>query len=98
MTKDVLSGYISKKAEITELKEKTAGRSRERIAELTEECREIEVWIEGIPDSLTRRIFRMYFMDGMSQRQIGELIHLERSGISKKITCWLKDSHNSHLR
>ena len=67
-----------------------------RIEKLQAECAEVELWIEGIPDSLTRRIFRMYYIDGMNQKQIGRIVHLDRSSVSKKIDAYLKVSHNSH--
>ena len=55
-----------------------------RIEKLRAECAEVELWIEAIPDSLTRRIFRMYYIDGMNQKQIGRIVHLDRSRISRK--------------
>lgn len=67
-----------------------------RIEVLRTECHEVEIWIEDISDSLTRRIFRMYFLDGMSQKIIGSVMHMDRSNISKKIDTFLKVSHNSH--
>lgn len=67
-----------------------------RIAKLRAECAEVEQWVEAIPDSLTRRIFRMYFLEGRSQKQIGKIVHLDRSMISKKIDKYMKDAHNSH--
>lgn len=67
-----------------------------RIAKLETECAETELWVDEIPDSLTRRIFRMYYIEGKSQKQIGRAVHLDRSMISKKICRYLKDAHNSH--
>ena len=67
-----------------------------RIAKLQAECAEVEQWVEAIPDSLTRRIFRMYYLEGRSQKQIGKIVHLDRSMISKKIDKYMKDAHNSH--
>ena len=43
-----------------------------RIEKLQKECTEIEEWIEAIPDSLTRRIFRMYYIDGLGQNRIAK--------------------------
>lgn len=67
-----------------------------RKMQLEEECSQVEDFIEGIPDSLTRRIFRMRYIDNMSQRKIADKLHLERSTIAKKIDTFLKVSHNSH--
>lgn len=69
---------------------------RQRKEQLEDECRQVEDFIEGIPDSVTRRIFRMYYIDNMTQRQIAGQLSLERSTISKKIDAFLKVSHNSH--
>lgn len=71
-----------------------------RIQKLEAECAAVELWIEEIPDSLTRRIFRMYYIDGLSQKAVAQKVHLDRSSISKKIDAYLKvspNSHNSHV-
>lgn len=56
-----------------------------RIAKLEEECAAVETWIEEIQDSITRRIFRMYYIDGISQANISKRIHMSQSAVSKKI-------------
>ena len=53
--------------------------------ELTSECMEVELWIENIPDSLTRRIFRMHYMDGKSQEEVAKAIHMSQSNVSRKL-------------
>lgn len=63
---------------------------RKRIEELEYQCAEVEQWVEHIPDSLTRRIFRMAFIDGLSQRKIAKNAHLSQSEVSKKISAFLK--------
>ena len=50
------------------------------------------LWIEAIPDSLTRRIFRMYYVDGMNQSRIAKRVHLSQSQVSRKIDGFLKDA------
>lgn len=67
-------------------------RYRRRIETLEAECEEVERWIENITDSLTRRIFRMYFIDGLAQKQIGSVIHLDKSRISRKIDDFIKNA------
>ena len=72
----------------------------DRLAELERDCSEVEEWIEEIPDSLTRRIFRMYYVDGMTQQQVANEIGLDRSRISRKIDDFLKNAHkaqNAHV-
>lgn len=66
-------------------------RYRRRIETLEAECEEVEKWIEDISDSLTRRIFRMYFIDGMVQKQIGNIIHLDQSRVSRKIDDYIEN-------
>ena len=51
---------------------------------------ETEQWIEAIPDSQTRRIFRMRFLDGMILEQIGKKMHVDKSTVSRKIENFLK--------
>ncbi len=63
-----------------------------KIATLKAECEEVEQWIENISDSLTRRIFRMYYIDGMTQKKIGEAVHLDKSRVSRKIDDYLKNA------
>lgn len=55
-----------------------------RIIKLKEECADTETWIDSIPNSLTRRIFRMSFIDGLSQQKVARRVHLSQSAISKK--------------
>ncbi|MCM1264044.1 MAG: hypothetical protein NC313_15135 [Butyrivibrio sp.] len=66
-----------------------------KIKALSKECKEIEDFIESIPDSLIRRIFRMHYIEGLSQKDIAKIIHMEKSNISKKISMFLKLSTNS---
>ena len=63
-----------------------------RIKKISEECEDVELWIEGIQDGVTRRIFRMYYVDGMAQKQIGRVVHLDKSRISRKIDDFLKNA------
>lgn len=65
-------------------------RDRRRKENLEKECAEIEDFIESIEDSLTRRIFRMTFIDGEKQRKVAKAVHLDRSVVSRKINNFLK--------
>ena len=76
--------------------ERLQDRDQRRKEQLEQECAEIEEWVEAIPDSLTRRIFRMYFLDGKKQKEVAKAVHMDRSSISKKIDDYLQLSHNSH--
>ena len=61
-----------------------------RLARLREECDEIEEYVERIEDSITRRIFRMYYIDGASQENVAKAVHMSQSLVSKKISDFLK--------
>ena len=64
--------------------------------ELEQECVEIEEWVEAITDSITRRIFRMCFIEGRRQKDVAKAVHMDRSNGSKRIDTYLQLSHNSH--
>lgn len=66
-----------------------------RLEKLKADCEETEQWVEDIPDSQMRRIFRMYYLDGETQKKIGEKLHLDRSRISRKIDDFLKNAHKA---
>ena len=75
-------------------------RDRRRKEKLEKECAEIEDFIEGIEDSLTRRIFRRIFIEGRRQKDVAKAVHLDRSRVSRKIDEYLKNAHkaqNAHL-
>lgn len=64
----------------------------QKIETLRKECEEIEDFIEAIPDSLTRRIFRMYYIEGKSQKDISQIIHMDRSSVGKKVNRYFSKS------
>lgn len=63
---------------------------QKRIRRLTEECEEVEAWIEAIPDGMVRRIFRMTYIEGMTQQKVARKMHLDQSAVSKKISNFLQ--------
>ena len=65
-------------------------RYKTRLEKLEADCEETEQWIEAIPESQTRRIFRMRFLEGMILEQIGKKIHVDKSTVSRKIENFLK--------
>ena len=75
-------------------------RDQRRKEQLEQECEEIETFIENIDESLTRRIFRMCFVDGHRQKDVAKAVHLDRSRISRKIDSYLENAHkaqNAHV-
>ncbi|MDF2846005.1 MAG: hypothetical protein K0R00_4431 [Herbinix sp.] len=58
----------------------------QKLEELLEmEC-QIHDYIYTIADSEIRQIFIYRYVDGMSQEEIGMKLHMDRSGVSKRIT------------
>lgn len=90
---DYRTGYPRPQAVVGYDYEKEArltARYLSRIDKLKTECTEVEEWIEAISDSLTRRIFRMYYIDGVRQSVIAQRVHLSQSKVSEKISGFLK--------
>lgn len=75
--------------------ERAQDRDLRKKQELEKECAEMEDFIANISDSITRRIFRMSFIDGRKQKDVAKAVHLDRSSVSKKIDGYLQLSHNS---
>lgn len=71
----------------------TKARYTNRLAKLREECDKIEEYVESIEDSVTRRIFRMYYIDGISQDKVANAVHMSQSLVSKKISDFLKSEY-----
>lgn len=65
-------------------------RLQSEITRLTARCQEVEQWIEEIPESTIRRIFRMHYVDGQGQQAIGKQMHIDQSNVSRKINYYLK--------
>ena len=79
--------------------ERLQNRDIRRKERLEEECKAVEDFVSGIQDSVTRRIFQMYYLDGLNpvkQENVAKKLHMERSNVSKKIDKYLQVSHNSH--
>ncbi len=95
---DYRSGYPQPQAVVGTDQEKyhrLSRRWRNRKALLEEECLQVEEFVESISDSLTRRIFRMCYLDGYTQKQVANKMNLDRSTVTKKIDKYLKVSPNS---
>ena len=68
-------------------------RYEQRLKKLQKECDEVEKFVESIEDSLTRRIFRMYYIDGINQKAVAVAVHMSQAVISKKISDFLKKEY-----
>ena len=65
---------------------------------LETECAEVEDFVDGIKDSLIKRIFRMYYIDGrkaVTQSEVAKKMHIDQSGVSRRIDNYLK-LHKMH--
>lgn len=68
-----------------------------RKDKLEKKCKETEDWIEEIKDGITRRIFRMYFLEGKKQKDVAKAVHMDQSRVSRKIEEYLK-THSTHKK
>ena len=78
-----------------ELEWKRRERYENQIAKLKVEQDRIEEWVFGIRDSRTRRIFQMYFLEGLTQEKVGRKMNMDRSVVSRKIDSYLKFAHKT---
>lgn len=77
------------------LEERRRERWTKRIELLQAEVDAVERWIEAIPDGVTRRIFRMYYCEGIKQEKIGQKLHMDRSRVSRKMDEFLKNAQKA---
>ncbi len=71
---------------------------REKEAErlqVLEEIREVEEFLEGIEDAEIKEIFELLYVEGKKQKEAADILHIDRSYVSKKINNFLKLSHFS---
>ena len=68
-----------------------------RREQLINDCEQVEEFVENIPDSITRRIFRKCFIEGETQEHVSIDLHIAQSNISRKINNYLK-SHKKHKK
>lgn len=75
--------------------ERLQNRDLKRKERLIEECEEIEEFVNNIPDTVARRIFRLYFIDGrkpVKQKDVAKKVHIDQSRVSRKIDDYLKNA------
>ncbi|MFQ7607473.1 sigma factor-like helix-turn-helix DNA-binding protein [uncultured Blautia sp.] len=70
-------------------------RKRARKRQIESEMEEIKEFIENMPEGEDRQVFELYYLEGMKQREVADIVGLEQSSISKKITTYLQLSYNS---
>ncbi len=57
-----------------------------RLADAQKAALEIEQFIAGIKDSTDRQILELAYLDGKTQEEIADIVNLERSTVSKRIS------------
>lgn len=75
--------------------ERLQDRDMRRKERLEQECKAVEDFVENIRDSVTRRIFKLYYTEGdkkPTQTKIAKRVHLDQSRISRKIDDFLKNA------
>lgn len=73
-----------------DLEQRRRERWTKRMAKLQSEVDEVERWIEAIPDGVTRRCFRLRYVDGLTQHQIAKKVFLSQAAVSEKISKFIK--------
>lgn len=68
----------------------------EKIREGYELMLEIETFIEEVPDPLTRTIIRMKYIDGMTWREVGDLLHLDYSACHRRVEGALSNNNKNN--
>lgn len=69
-------------------REKQLSRKLKQIHAIIER---LEREIEEIEDPELRAILRLYHIDGLTQSEIGAILHIERSTVSKKLKKFVED-------
>ena len=66
---------------------------------LKKRLRDAEKFIASIEDSEMRTILRMYYINGETQKEIGEALHYTRTSISQKINAfWMKQMSDARKK
>lgn len=94
--------YIEEHLTVQMAEPKEAATIKDRIKEkearrtvVVAEMEAVEDFIRQIPEGEDREIFELMFIEEMHQWEIGDIVGLEQSTISKRITGYLKLSCNS---
>lgn len=62
---------------------------------ILKEQKEVGDYINGIDDPEIKEIFELSFLEGKKQDEVAEIVNIDRSYVSKKISDYLKLSHFS---
>lgn len=91
--------YIEEHVSVEMPEPREASRIREKIdlkekrrSEIAQEMRQVEDYIERMPEGMDRQILEMVYLDGMTQAEAGESVGYTQSMVSRIIKRALKDS------
>lgn len=76
--------------EASQIREKIDLKEKRR-SEIAQEMRQVEDYIERMPEGMDRQIFEMVYLDGMTQQEAGESVGYTQGRVSQIIKCWIKD-------
>lgn len=62
-----------------------------KILKLQSDCVEVEEAINDIQESLTRRIIRSYYVEGINQQGIASRVHMDQSAVSRTIKKFIEN-------
>lgn len=82
--------------EAEKIRKQIADKQKE-LEEIEKKMQAIEEFINRIQDVHIKTIFEYSFIEGLTQREVGEKVGLDRSRISRKIDNYLK-THTKHTK
>lgn len=62
---------------------------------ILKEQKEVEDYINGIDDPEIKEIFELSFIEGKKQREVADIISIDRSRISRKVSTYLENAHKA---
>lgn len=66
-------------------------KKKKRRTELEAEIREVEDFIEGLPEGIEKQIFEFIYLEGFSQKETAEMLNYSKGRISQIISEIAKD-------
>lgn len=93
---EVRTSVLMEEPETADAVNKLLKIKNERRQQVNKKIIETERFIQDIPDSLTRQIFELCFLEGKQQKDVAKILHIDRSYVSKKITSYL-NFHTIHI-
>ena len=82
--------YIEQHIQVEMKKPEVLTPLKRRIRE-KEKKKDVEKYIENIPEGITKSIFEMVYLDGMTQNEVAEYLGYTKGRISQIITETVKD-------